>query len=631
MGPRCSLAVRLKQAELRDEHLARARRWEERVDRCEQHSRRLSFGRLGVFLLAVVGVAAAVQGGPTTSWSWWLAGVGTGVFFVLVFWHALVSRRSEKSAARAAVHRRHAARVDLNWEALPWRPPPQDVEAPAYAHDLDLSGPESLFHRIDVTHTRQGARTLMRWLSAATDPDTRVARQEARSELSAAWELRQEMEASAEAAYGYARLDGAPLLEALRLPARIVSRPWLARALLLAPVILLGGTAAWALGWLPFAAVAMWGVVQLSLLFFVQSHAVRALDLIAAKRGYAEAVRAMLVAIEGAVFHAPMLRELQARLRIGGTQPSHYLKRIDRIASLGELRHQGPFHFILNVSLLWDAHVLWALERLGDDLRSGFGDALVALGELEALASFATLAAVDPAARDPERLDQAAKAVEPLLLAEKVEHPLLGADERVGNDLRLDGRGHLLIVTGSNMAGKSTFLRAVGLNAVLAMAGAPVCAKRFAVSQARLCTSMRTIDSLQKGASYFYAELERIEALLAAVDESLPVIFLLDELLRGTNAEAREVGARALLRYLLDRGATGVVATHDRSLTALAEELPQQISNAHMTETTVDGEMRFDYRLRPGPAEGGNALALLRRIGLPLNDSLVPPPEESRA
>jgi DNA mismatch repair ATPase MutS len=177
-----------------------------------------------------------------------------------------------------------------------------------------------------------------------------------------------------------------------------------------------------------------------------------------------------------------------------------------------------------------------------------------------------------------------------------------------------------LIVTGSNMAGKSTLLRALGINSALALAGGPVCAVSLSLPIVRLRASMRTQDSLQQGASYFHAELHKLRAVVDDAAEQPPILFLLDELLRGTNARARHLGARAVLLHLLDRGALGVVATHDVALSALEREQPARVRNLHFTDVVVDGEMRFDYRLREGVVKTSNALRLLAMAGIDVPD-----------
>jgi DNA mismatch repair ATPase MutS len=292
------------------------------------------------------------------------------------------------------------------------------------------------------------------------------------------------------------------------------------------------------------------------------------------------------------------------------------MRRLRSWVSAAELRQQPLLHIPVTIFTLWDLHVLRGLERWNREVGVHVHDWLQALGEVESLCALASLAHGDPAVTFPEIAEPGAPFV-----AEQLAHPLLPPDARVANDVRLNGPAHALIVTGSNMAGKSTLLRAVGLNVALAFAGGPVCASRVRLPPARLRASMRIDDSLQEGASYFHAELTKLRTVIDHAEAQPPVLFLLDELLRGTNAHARQVGGRAVVLHLLARGASGIVATHDVGLAALAKERPEQVANAHFTDVVVGGEMRFDYRLRPGVVRTSNALRLLAMAGIDVPES----------
>jgi DNA mismatch repair ATPase MutS len=238
-------------------------------------------------------------------------------------------------------------------------------------------------------------------------------------------------------------------------------------------------------------------------------------------------------------------------------------------------------------------------------------DWFLALAELEALCAFAALAELDPDATMPELCDERTP-----LTAAGLAHPLLLPGARVANDLTLRGPGTALVVTGSNMAGKSTLLRSLGQNVALALAGAPVIAEAMRVPRVRLRASMRADDSLEAGSSYFHAELSKLKRVIDHAEQAPPVLFLLDELLRGTNARARHVGAKAVLLHLLARSGTGLCATHDVELAGLGQTDPAHIENVHFTDVMIGGEMRFDYRLRPGIVRTSNALRLLAMAGV---------------
>jgi DNA mismatch repair ATPase MutS len=287
------------------------------------------------------------------------------------------------------------------------------------------------------------------------------------------------------------------------------------------------------------------------------------------------------------------------------------MTRLARYEGFAQLRTQGPVYLVVNLLTLWDLFCLERIERFVEQVGPHCERWVRAVSELELLCSFATLHQVDPDVCLPELVEPAAG-----LQVTGLVHPLIPAGARVANDLARLVPGASVIVTGSNMAGKSTLLRALGLNVALALAGGPVCARRMSLPLVRLRASMRIEDSLQRGASYFHAELSRLRMVVAELDRQPPVLFLLDELLRGTNARARHQGARAVLLHLLAHGALGLVATHDVALSELEQELPGRVANVHFTDVFEQGEMKFDYKLRDGVVRTSNALRLLALAGV---------------
>ena len=235
---------------------------------------------------------------------------------------------------------------------------------------------------------------------------------------------------------------------------------------------------------------------------------------------------------------------------------------------------------------------------------------LTVIGDTEALAALATFAYENPAFPFPEVLAEG-----PVLDGQGLGHPLLPRAGCVTNDLTLNPKLRLLVVSGSNMSGKSTFLRTVGVNAVLAQAGAPVRARRLRLSPVEIGASIRIQDSLQAGVSRFYAEITRLGVIMRHAGEG-PVLFLIDELLHGTNSHDRRIGAEAVVRGLVERGAIGLVTTHDLALAHVADALGARGANVHFQDVLEDGQIRFDYRMRPGVVQKSNALELMRSIGL---------------
>lgn len=327
--------------------------------------------------------------------------------------------------------------------------------------------------------------------------------------------------------------------------------------------------------------------------------------------------RAMLALIEREAFEAPRLIGLRDRLVAEGRRASDEMAALQRIVGFVDARNNEVFRFLVAPFLMWDVHCTAALVRWRARSGARLRGWLDALGEIEAYGSLGAFAFEHPEFTWPEL------APEPTFEARALGHPLIDGGRRVGNDVRLPSSGRALVVTGSNMSGKSTLLRAIGLNAVLGFAGAPVCARAMRLGPSRVATSIRVEDSLEQGVSHFYAELQRLKRVLDRAGESgeaPPVLFLLDEILHGTNSRERVVGACAVVRQLLARAALGAVSTHDLGITALEEELGGVVENAHFEEQVSGDAMTFDYVLRPGIVKSSNALRLMRAIGIDVTD-----------
>jgi hypothetical protein len=594
---------------------------EREIERARRSSLKLSMARLASFLAAAI----LLIGGTASSDVTWLAlgAVAAALFVSGVAYHARLAAALAHLEARRAVHERHLARIEGRY-LTELDPGPECPPGHPYARDVDLFGYGSLAHRIDVSHTTRGAHALVAMLGEAAPRETIVARQEAVEELARARGFREEFEAHAASRAMPApkkgarpkreRLDPEPFLRFARGEESVAIPSWTRAYALFAPPILLALFLGAKLGHLPDLA---WIVALSAQLAVATLHGARCralFDLVSARKGALESYFAMWRLVEETTFEASLLGALRLRAFPAGEKPSLVTRELERWVSRAELRHQFPVHFVVDVLLLWDLHVAHGLSRYRERTGEGYDAAFSALGELEALCSLATLRAIEPGSTYPEIDDDGAAFV-----AEGLEHPLLPRESRVANDVRLAGPGAALIVTGSNMAGKSTLLRSTGLAIALGQAGGPVLARRLSMPPLRLRASMRIDDDLQRGASYYHAELSRIRSVIADAAASPRIFFLLDELLRGTNAEARHRGARAILEHLLDRGAYGLVATHDVALTTLAEER-QRVENAHFTDVIRDGVMVFDYALRQGVVRGSNALRLLREAGIDVED-----------
>lgn len=573
-------------------------------------------GAFSIAQLILFGAAVVLGGSGLFAGSSAMLAGGAGVFLLFLMVRAYQGRvlaARDAALTRKEIHDRHVKRLMGTWRELPRVDDLLPASHP-YASDLDIVGEGSLLQRIDTTHTVAGVRALALWLARPAGADTIAARQEAVRELAPDVVLRQELEAAV-LDTGRERLDAGPFVELMQKPGILEQKPWLR---IVAPLLPLITITLWAIGYagvIPAWIFLFPLALQLGVIRMTEPRSREVYEAMGSKKGFVDAyVRLMRVA-EGMAPKSALLRELQEKLRIDGAPPSVQLTRLDRWVGWYELRETGIVHIVVNPILLWDLNCLVGIERWVKNVGRRSGAWFDVLGDIEALASLSVLLHHDESALMPE----IAEAGEPFE-AEAIAHPLLMADQRIANDVRLRGPGTCLIVTGSNMAGKSTLLRAVGVNIALALAGGPVVAHRFRVPRLRLRASMRVADSLQSGASYFQAELSRLRVVVGHADEEPPIFFLLDELLRGTNAKARHIGARAVVRHLLKHGATGLVATHDVALSALEKEEPEHVANVHFTDVIRDGEMIFDYTLRPGVVRTSNALRLLAQVGIEVED-----------
>jgi hypothetical protein len=594
-------------------YAARAVRYGARADLLGRRARWLSHARVVLFMTGLVAALAAFWGRShgLPALVAGLAGVG---FLASVILQGRVLRAEDDVRRHVRVNRDAEARASGRWRDLGEQGSAYlDPDHP-FASDLDLFGPASLFQRLSVAHTHFGQDALARLLTRSDTLPEIVERQAAVRGLAAELEFRQRLEAlSLEAVdpTGRPPLDPEPVLAWAESRSELTPRRWLVWVARLVPPC--AGAALVAYFALDTSAV-FWAVpviLQVLALWTARETTNRVFSVLSGSYPALGRFGQMLGLVEAQAFTAELTRSLAAELGRADASASRALADLGRRLSWFEARHNGLVYPFLNVLFCWDIHATLALEvwqrRSGSKARAWLG----VLGEFEALSSLAGLLHDEPSFVFPEVVASPATFV-----AQGLGHPLLDADRRVTNDVRLPGPGTALLVTGSNMGGKSTLLRSIGVASVLTLAGAPVCAKRLLISPLAVRTCLNVRDSLQQNESHFYAEVRRLRGVLEAATRGLPMLFLLDEILHGTNARERGIGARWLLEELLRRGALGAVTTHDLDLTDLPAQLTGRVELVHFREDVTDGRMTFDYRLRPGSVTSGNALLLMRLLGL---------------
>lgn len=501
-----------------------------------------------------------------------------------------------------------------------------------YGADLDVFGHHSLFQLLDRSTTESGSRLLANWLAAPADRQTITDRQAAVRELAEKLDWRQEFQASG-MPFHSANSDYDLLLKWIEETPHFLS----SRKRLLTVCLSLATFSSLALGWFlyhflfhlreltgihlfPLIVILAVNAIYLRKFRHATEHIILSTQ---QNTGIIGAYLSLIKTAEKQRFETKRLNVLQAVFAQNDTRASDEIGALKRILEMFQQKGtrntigKNAFYGMLNNLWLIDVHLILKAEEWKSRNRAHIDPWITAISELEALASIAGFAHSNPHYTFPEI------ATEPYLIDFKsVGHPLLKREKRISNDFTMHGRGATTMVTGSNMAGKSTFLRTVGINLVLAFMGAPCCASRARVSPLRIFTSMRTQDNLEESVSSFYAELQRIEQLLKLVSEGEPIFFLLDEMFKGTNSQDRFRGGVSLIRQLGELNAFGMISTHDLDLARLTEDLA--IENFSFNSVIKEGQISFDYRLTPGICTDFNASELMRRSGIRILSHIGP-------
>ncbi len=536
---------------------------------------------------------------------WWLL-LPLAAFVVLVIYHEKILRRQAQARRAADFYRKGLNRIADKWigqgETGERFHDPEHV----YCEDLDLFGRGSLFELLSRARTRIGEERLADWLMHPAEVGDVLARQEAVTELREKLDLREWLAMLGEEAQ--AGLHPEELTKwagrrtQINLPLwRIVSAIIAVLFLASAVWVLSGGN----LGWMALT-IGLAAAVLLKL----RAETRQILTDAEAALADLQLLAAILERLESEQFESTRLQQLAHQLSAGAQKPSAAINRLQRLAEFLEARDNVILR-VLDVPVLYTVQVALALEswrrREGAEVRHW----IEAIGDAEALLSLSGYAYEHPADPFPEFSSES-----PLFAGEMLGHPLLPSDRCVRNSVRLGKETQVLIVSGSNMSGKSTLLRTIGINTVLAMAGAPVRAARLQLSPLAIGASIRVNDSLQGGSSRFYAEITRLRKIADEAAGPIPLLFLLDELLQGTNSHDRAIGAEGLLKTLVQRGAVGLVTTHDLALTAIVDILDGKARNVHFQDHLEGGKISFDYQLREGVVTKSNGLELMRSIGL---------------
>ena len=565
----------------------------------------LGNAKVAIFLGILIYWAVTLNGNPRA----WFYGVAVALFVALAIWHERVLRAMARANAAVAFYRAGAARIQDTW----MQPEPtgarfKNPDHP-YADDLDIFGPASLFQLVSLCRTPMGESRLAGWL---LHPATIAVIRERQSRVAALTGHLDLRERVAVVNAGQRRMMHPDrLIEWAEQPRSLPPLRIIVIVMALAFAASLAGYLNGGSGWLVVGAAAINGV--LLALLGKQANAIAEGLSSATESAGVELLANVIAEIERESFDDAALMALARRLKVDeGAAASRGIARLARVSDWADSRH-NVFLRLSELPFLATLQIAYAAQgwraRYGTRLR----DWVDAVGEMEASLSLAGYAYEHPADPFPEFSD----GPDAMFDAVEIAHPLIPAAEAVRNTLQLSvGGPQVLLVSGSNMSGKSTLMRTTAINVVLALAGAPVRAHRLRLSPLAVGTCLRHTDSLQEHRSGFYTEALRIRRIYDLLNGALPVLFLFDELLSGTNSKDRRIAAEGVIKTMLARRAIGMVTTHDLSLTEIAAIFPGQVKNVHLQDHVEDGKMTFDYKLRDGVITHSNALELMRLIGL---------------
>jgi hypothetical protein len=565
----------------------------------------LRMGNMRLLLAIVTLVVAWLRFERNAFSSWWLL-LPILLFVALAIFHARILRMRTCAERAVDIYRKGLARIEDRWIGTGHKGERIDISSSLYATDLDLFGHGSLFQLLSQARTRMGEDTLAHWLLSPSSLAEIVERHAAVGELRSMLDLHEDMAILGEdlkvgihpeALTKWAEAPNQLTRQGLRWVALLLSIVAIATAILWGEQ---GIKAPF------FMTVIIEGIIVAVLrrrtkeILHSAKHALEDVQLLAS----------LLTRLERESFLAPRLQAIHEQLS------SHHLAPSQAIARLGTIVQciyslDNPITRGLDVPLLYSVQIAYAAEAWRRNHGSAVRSWLNAIGEIEGLLSIAVYSYEHPADPLPEFVEGP-----PVFEAKELGHPLISAIKCVRNSVSIGGETRALIVSGSNMSGKSTLMRAVGINTVLAMAGAPVRAQRLRLTPLRVGASILVNDSLLEGNSRFYAEITRLRQICDLAEKSPPVLFLLDELLQGTNSHDRLIGAQGIVRALVDSGAIGFISTHDLALTNIGTLADGHLHNVHLQDEIADGRMKFDFKLHDGIVTKSNGIELMRLIGL---------------
>jgi DNA mismatch repair ATPase MutS len=570
----------------------------------------LAWLRVALFFVAVILITISANAKVTEGITI------TIVLFVVVFFYLFRKHLSVKAAlslkeALLRINEDELLRLEMKFSSLDAG---TEFIQPTHEYhiDLDIFGKHSIFQLLNRTSTEFGKRTLANWLSTPANKPEIIARQEAVKEVSDLIDWRQDIQASG-IAFKKEKASVLPLLEWVKTKNTILGQKFYHLALIVVPILSLISLVATAFGFVPIGVPFLMIVVNMAILATTFQRANEIYKQTIESNKVLLSSQAQISLIENQDFNSDLMKELKARLNSKSDKASKVIKELqfilDNLHSRANLMYQ-----IFNFLFILDVYWLIRAERWKKKTQEDIGSWFEAIGDIEAINSLGAYHFSNSEFSFPTISETPFD-----IKATAMGHPMINPLKRVSNDFDFSGKGGICLITGSNMSGKSTFLRTVGVNSVLALMGAPVCAQSMQISKLQVFTSMRTQDDLEESVSSFYAELKRLKQLLGSINNELPTLFMVDEVLKGTNSEDRHTGATALIKQLNKAYAFGFVSTHDLTLGTITTEL-QGIKNYSFNSVIENDDIIFDYTLTPGICKSFNATKLMQKMGIEIID-----------
>lgn len=545
---------------------------------------------------------------------------GTGIGFLAVFlvlfaflvkWHDKIKAQRDYYQNLSLINQQEINALQYDFSAFETGSEFSEENHP-YIDDLDIFGDHSIYQFLNRTSTVSGKKTLANWLKKPANRAEILQRQVAVQDLQNRLDWRQDYRAKGMLIDDTPRQVNA-ILRWIKEPFFILSKKWLEVLIFTLPVLMALAIVLSSNSIVPIGVPVLLWFVNLALIKYTNTGVTHIIETTARQTKLIEVYSQLIETIETEGFTAPKLQQVQQRLKANGQSAGKMIGELSAYAANLNVRENVFAYLLLNTFFLWELIFCRKLELWKKQMQQNMEVWLEVMGEIESLSSFANTSFNNPDWSMPLIHDAHFQ-----LEAKEVGHFLIPSNKRIPNSIHVPSKEKIILVTGSNMAGKSTFLRTVGINIILAVAGAPVCAKSFSTSVVTVYSSMRTKDSLQESESSFYAELKALKKIIEVVEaEQTPIFFLMDEILKGTNSNDRHQGSLALIRQLLHHKGVGIVATHDLDLCMMEESTNQRVENwCFEVEITKEGQMIFDYTFKRGVCQSMNATTLMRQMGI---------------